>query len=379
MTPAGITWTFLAPSLPRPAGGLIALFEVADAIAREGRDLVHLVHVPTADAHLRDLGDLPWFTFDGAVEHHFAVGLDPDDLPDADVVVFTTMLLAVALAPGTKAMGRRLVESLQDGQRLWRPLLFLQGSGVFPPAVEDLALRLPGPKVCVGSWLVERLLQRGVPASEVVHIPNGVDHHRFGITRPISDRPARVATNFDPHPVKGGEVGIVAFEALHRRLGVPATVFGTRHPARSLGPGVTFVLSPSQAMIAEGIYNETSVFLQPSQQEGFGMCAVEAMACGCALVTTANGGSSDYAIDGETALVCGGEAEEMVDVLARLVLDDELRIRIATNGTRFVERFHWSTSAERLRALVSPRLADPAAFPSSDPVDLDAVVRSLKD
>lgn len=249
---------------------------------------------------------------------------------------------------------------------------------MFPPAVEDLAFRLPGPKVCVGSWLADLLVQRGVPASEVVHIPNGVDPRAFHITRPIGDRRPSVAMNFDPHPVKGGEAGIDAIERLHRRLAVPGTVFGTRPPERRLASGLTFVLSPSQATIADEIYNQTSVFLQPSRQEGFGMCAVEAMACGCAIVTTANGGSTDYARDGETAVVCGGEAEQMAEALSRLVRDDALRIRIATNGSRFVERFRWTSSAARLARLASERLAEPDWSRAAGLVDLDAVARQLR-
>ena len=49
---------------------------------------------------------------------------------------------------------------------------------------------------------------------------------------------------------------------------------------------------------------------------------VESMACGCALVSTANGGSSDYAVDGETALVCGSDPAEMSEAVARLVRDE---------------------------------------------------------
>ena len=87
------------------------------------------------------------------------------------------------------------------------------------------------------------------------------------------------------------------------------------------------------------------------------MCAVEAMACGCALVTTANGGSAEYARDGETAVVCGASADDMAEALAELARDDARRARLATNGARFVERFRWSSSAARLEELVTGRLA----------------------
>lgn len=111
------------------------------------------------------------------------------------------------------------------------------------------------------------------------------------------------------------------------------------------------MLSPDRSRIARDIYNTSSVYLQPSLREGFGMCAVEAMACGCALVSTDNGGSSDYALDGETALVCEKDEQAMCEAMCRLVRDDDLRTRIATNGAAFVRRFRWSVSADRFERL----------------------------
>jgi len=351
-----LTWTFVAPTLARPTGGDLAMFEVANAIARRGRDLVQIAHVPWRGSGIRTLSEVPWFDFDGAVEHRFRSDLDPDGLPDADALVFSTKLLASALSTEAEPTGPRLVRSLQRPlHRGCLAILFLQGHGVFGPEVEELACRLPGPKVCVGSWLASLLVEQGVPRGDVVHIPNGVDPQQFRVLRSIEGRPAQVSMNFDPHPVKGGSAGIAALEQLHRRQSVPATVFGTRPPDRPLSAGLTFVPSPTRASIVD-IYNASSLFLQPSEREGFGMCAVEAMASGCALVTTANGGSADYAFDGETALVCDAGPDAMQDALSRLVRDDPLRIALATAGARYVERFRWAATAERFVGLAESLL-----------------------
>ena len=370
------SWTFLAPTGARPSGGDIARFELVNALARRGTDLVRVVHLPTPQAEARSPVDLPWFVFDGSVEHQFATDLDPDGVDDTDVVVYSTNLLSTALPSDDPGSGRRLVDALQGG-RAWLPVLFLQGHGVFRPIIEDLALRLPGLKVCVGGWLVDLVVQTGVPRSEVVHIPNGLDHNRFRVRRPIDGRAPRVAMNFDPYPAKRGRLGLAAIELLHDRRAVPATVFGTLPMERATDPDIGFLFSPSQETLAEVVYNEASMFLQPSEREGFGMCAVEAMACGCALVTTANGGSADYAFDGETALLCEGDAEQMAEVMDRLVRDDSLRVRIAMNGSRFVERFRWAASADRLARLVSGRLAATTGITAAERVNLDPVVRQL--
>ena len=371
------TWTFLAPGCPRPNGGDIARFELANAMARRAGQHLRIVHLPHDEMRVRSLADLPWFDFDLAVEHQFAIDLDPEGIEDSDIVVYSPKLLATALAPSGGPQGARLVDALQGG-RPWLPILFLQGYDVFPPAIEQLALDLPGLKVCVGSWLVELAIARGVSEADVLHIPNGVDHQRFRIIRPIEARRPRVSMNFDPFPVTAGHAGLDAIEDLHRRLDVPATVFGTFPVSRTLGQGVEFVQSPDRAMLAEQVYNAASLYLQPSRREGFGMCAVEAMSCGCALVTTANGGSADYAIDGETAVVCGHEPEQMADALARLVRDDALRRRIAAEGSRYVERFRWETSAELLASQAAARVAARhGAVPGGAPLDIGAIRRQL--
>lgn len=376
-SPAGRTWTFLAPSSGRPSGGDIARFELVNALARRGSEVVRVVHLPTPEATAHSPSDLPWFAFDEAVQHQFTTDLDPDRLNDTDVVVYSTNALSTALPPGDPGVGRCLVEALQGG-RSWLPVLFLQGHGVFRPIVEDLALRLPGLKVCVGRWLADLAVEAGVPPAAVVHVPNGLDPRRFRIRRPIEGRAPRVTMNFNPYPVKGGRAGLEALGLLRHRLNVPATVFGTLPMERGAGPDFDFLLSPSQETLAGVVYSEASMFLQPSHREGFGLCAVEAMACGCALVTTANGGSADYAFDGETAIICGGGAAEMAEGLARLTRDDVLRIRIATNGSRFVERFRWETSAEHLVGVVSLRLAERDGDLADERVDLDEVVHRLR-
>ena len=99
------------------------------------------------------------------------------------------------------------------------------------------------------------------------------------------------------------------------------------------------------------------------------MCAVEAMACGCALVTTMNGGSSDYAHHDETAIVCGPSPAEMAEALIRVMSDDRLRLRIAKNGTQFVERFRWTASAAQLHRLASERLRGPTTSPARSAED----------
>jgi glycosyltransferase involved in cell wall biosynthesis len=139
-------------------------------------------------------------------------------------------------------------------------------------------------------------------------------------------------------------------------------VFGM-DPPRRLPQGAEFRHAPTHRELADDIYNHSKVFIQPSYFEGFGYTALEAMACGSALVTTDNGGSHDYAMDGETAVVVQpGDWTGLATGIETLLRGDDERARLATAGERHVRAFDWARTAELLEEHLERYLADPAAL-----------------
>ena len=124
------------------------------------------------------------------------------------------------------------------------------------------------------------------------------------------------------------------------------------------------------------------MFVQASHHEGFGFTPIEAMGCGCALVTTDNGGSRDYASPGETALVFpAGDAMGLAHGTETLLRDDARRQELARNGERYVRRFDWDVGAELLEANLRRYLAAPAVFQASglsDPREQERLERKLE-
>jgi L-malate glycosyltransferase len=165
------------------------------------------------------------------------------------------------------------------------------------------------------------------------------------------------------HPAKGWAVGRQVLEAVHARVpGLRAVVFGAEAPDEPVPDWMTVVVDPSPEVLVEQVYNASQVFLQPSIYEGFGFTAVEAMACGCALVSTDNGGSDDYAHHDETALVAPpGDIGLLADHVETLLRDEGRRRRIAAAGADYVRRFRWDRAAEELELHLERYLADPAA------------------
>ncbi len=343
--------TFLAPSTKRTIGGVIALYEFANGLARRGHH-VNLVHVPAVDGHIERIEDIAWFAFDAGVEHRIVDSLAAGNLPRSDFIEVT----AVELFAGPNASGRR-ASSLPASAGL--PFLFIQGFGIFAPDVDDRAFRAPFPKICIARWLVDVLRAKGVPPHQVAYIPYGLDHASFRLVRPLEHRPPQVAMLYNAHPIKGAKFGLEAIADVQRRMPeVRAVAFGNKDPVHRLPDGITFVKLPPRPVLVEEIYNQSQVFLCSSTSEGFGFCAIEAMAGGCAVVTTDNGGSDDYAIDGETALVCAPrDVMGMADRIEMLLCDDALRTAIAMRGCESVQRFDWDVSARRLEDFLQ-RYAD---------------------
>ena len=88
------------------------------------------------------------------------------------------------------------------------------------------------------------------------------------------------------------------------------------------------------------------VFALPSHQEGLCIAALEAMACGCPVVSTRCGGPEEFVIDGETGFLVGFDAAEMADTLTRVVANRALRERLAEGARRRVETHYTRAKAE---------------------------------
>ncbi|MGH9227185.1 MAG: glycosyltransferase family 4 protein [Acidimicrobiales bacterium] len=338
---------FAYPSSPDRTGGVTVLYELANACARR-RHEVHFVHGPLTPYRVRSLDELPPFPFDDRIEHHLVDRLDHPRLPAGDVVFGGT-------AP----------------RRLGLPVDLVQGFRMLREDIERDLYRSPLPKMCVASWLVDVGVGYGSPPEQLWYVPLGIDQSVFAVRTPQERRRHDVAMLSHPHREKAFAVGLDALAELKRRVPpVRALVFGIDPPSLPVPDWVRFWQAPDHPTLADEIYNDSRVFLQPSRHEGFGYTAVEALACGCALVTTDNGGSRDYAVDGETALVVPpGDAAALAAAAERLLRDDVGRTRLAAAGAELVRRrFDWDNTAALLERHLEAYVADPDRYqrPATD-------------
>lgn len=332
--------TFVYPSSPVYTGGVVVLYHYANELAERGHE-VHFVHGPANPYRIERLDELAWFDFAPAIHHHLADALDDPALPAGDVVF-----------------------SVDAPARMGQPALLIQGYKMIAAAIERPAYRARCPKLIVASWLRDVGVAWGSPPEQLLYTPMGLDHDVFRVIDPPEERPVDVALLWNVHPVKGWEDAVAALEVVRRRRpGLRVEAFGMVPPTEPLPSWVHLRIDPGREALATEVLNRAKVFLQPSRREGFGYAAVEAMACGAALVTTDNGGSRDYAVPDRTAVVVRPrDVSAMAEAVDAVLGDDERRGRLARAGAEHVRRFTWEQGAAVMEAHLERYLADPAAL-----------------
>jgi glycosyltransferase involved in cell wall biosynthesis len=211
--------------------------------------------------------------------------------------------------------------------------------------MDDNALRTVDAIQVMNPWMFD--YAEGVNAGRDVdlqYLPPGVDTRRF---RPLdSGRPQQspyilcLARFNDPR--KRIEVLLEAYaripEPIRRvvRLvlagsGPLPTAFWDRARGLGLADRVTFIERPDAAALLR-LYREASVFALPSDEEGFGMVLLEAMACGVPVVSTRSGGPEGIITDGEDGYLV--DREDVQALAGRLTLLLEAPEQAARMGSR---------------------------------------------
>lgn len=101
------------------------------------------------------------------------------------------------------------------------------------------------------------------------------------------------------------------------------------------------------------LYNEADVLLVTSRIEGFFIPGLEAMACGCPVVTTDSQGIKEYAIHGENAIVVKVLSDIWKkDVIEKFIKDKRLKNKIITNGFKTVRKYKWKNIIDDLEKIL---------------------------
>ena len=88
-------------------------------------------------------------------------------------------------------------------------------------------------------------------------------------------------------------------------------------------------------------FMEMAVVIMPSYFESFGLVAAEAMACGCSVVASCTGFAESLKHEENVMLMTHIDGTSLAESLVRLLSNEELRRKIATNGWKRVQKLRW--------------------------------------
>ncbi len=149
-------------------------------------------------------------------------------------------------------------------------------------------------------------------------------------------------------PLKRVKDIILIVERLIRRFPVLVYMVGDG-PERSLIEHLiheknleqNFVFLGKQDLVID-ILKKSDLFILPSENESFGLAALEAMACGVPCITSDAGGLPEVNLDGKTGFVVPvGQIDEYVQKISLLRSDADLRNHFAQNAKKHAfENYH---------------------------------------
>jgi glycosyltransferase involved in cell wall biosynthesis len=203
------------------------------------------------------------------------------------------------------------------------------------------------------------------PTAPVLTIAHGVDHDRFrpgdpgdpgdlGVLDPLGVGPPYVAFVGTIEPRKAVPTLVEAFARLAgdhpglRLVLAGADGWGTEEARAAVAAsGVSTRIVrvrwvPDEALPA--LLRQAAAVAYPSHEEGFGLPALEALACAAPLVTTAGSPMAEFA--GPAALlVPPGNAGALAWALNRILTHPELAGRLRREGPKSAAPYTWEASA----------------------------------
>ena len=95
------------------------------------------------------------------------------------------------------------------------------------------------------------------------------------------------------------------------------------------------------------VYSGALALIFPSSYEGFGLPILEAMACGCPVVTTREASLPEVSGDGAIFMKAPRDVDDLAGILRNLAGDPAVRQRLRDKGQARARRFSWEETAQR--------------------------------
>jgi L-malate glycosyltransferase len=302
----------------------------------------------TAHRQLGHVRLVPWFDLPRKIRLLEVPFLHPMLLPPADITVLTGWQTSEAIPKRTPWSGD-LLQIVYDYE------LFATAA---PTERDRISRALSGPgitRVSTSQAVTDML--RGLGVVPIAVVPCGLDTAVWKVEVSPAERARVVGFPLRKRPDKGAEEALAAAALLHRRdEGLRFVTFGDRGDVEC-PDWVTHAGIVTDSEL-RALYNRCAVFVLPSRAEAWGLPAAEAMACGAAVVSTANRGVESFLADGKNArLVPVGDVDALAEAVWTLLEDVPSRLALAAAGVEAAAQMSWQDASDRLDRVLATHVS----------------------
>jgi glycosyltransferase involved in cell wall biosynthesis len=187
----------------------------------------------------------------------------------------------------------------------------------------------------------------GCPDDHVVVTPNGVGAPFLPGGRVAEGRYFLYVGNDKPHKNVDVLVDVLG-HALARAGGASLVLTGAPFERFRSREGVIVTGFVDDDQLA-ALYRGAIALVMPSREEGFGLPALEAMACGCATITS--NAPALVEITGDAALHVEPNVAALAEAMTRIASDEALRQTLGRRGVERARTFTWTRCADLTRGV----------------------------
>ena len=204
------------------------------------------------------------------------------------------------------------------------------------------------PTLAVSEGLVPEL-ERYAGAPVLAVVPNGINTSEYFVQE---ERRDGIGLIFRNSSHKGPEVARALVDTCRSRFSeVPWHAFGTSRRPSELHPH-EYTQYPSIARARE-TYNRCKVWIVTSRDEGFCLPILEAMACGCAVITSNHSVAADLIEHGVNGFIVDyGDVNAYLEKIQLLLTNELLRQQFVSRGFETVKKFTWDGAVTKMEEVL---------------------------
>ncbi len=345
---------FILPSIGK-SGGALVVFKYAELFSCLGNDVKVYIPIIEFDLHrsnilknkLRQLYrtfinyynmkkvDSIDYLSNINLNIEFVWRITNNNIRNADAIIATAWPTAYAVNKLTTSKGKKYY--------------FIQDYEIWDNQVWGLnSYKLPMTQISISNWISDSIYKAIGKSPEFI-IYNGIDTKIFYPQKKKTHekRIIKCLLMYHSLPKKGFDQGLIAFYKAKQVVGnIQLTVFGLSK-WNSTDKSILFYQNPNTDELRK-LYSESDIYIFPSIEEGWGLTAVEAMACKCAVVASNVGCMMDIGIDGENVLLSNPkDTDAMAHNIVNLVQNENLRNEISNNAYDTAKNLDWKISANK--------------------------------